>query len=216
MPMSFPTLESLVSRAGSRNFRKPLKNETEAQYRQAFYEFMQYVDSVEASEIRSGAGWDQQDPSSVLASFFNRQETAPLYVWNLAVIKLESPITSIEIDENNKKYGEKLKIKVTSSLIDQYEVDSEDDELTYRDLIKKYSDVLPVERRYVVAEPKGFEQVAYSECLSQYIDLWRHKLTGELLTVVNSRSYAMFIATPEQMMEFAETRHVTVTEPDYA
>lgn len=215
MPMSFPTLESLVGRAGSRNFRKPLKDETEAQYRQAFYEFMQYVDSVEASEIRSGAGWDQQDPSSLLASFFNRQETAPLYVWSLAVLKVESPITSIEIDENHKKYGEKLKIKVTPSLIDQYEVDSDDDELTYRDLIKKYSEVLPVERRFVVAEPKGFEQIAYSECLSQFIDLWRHKITGDLYVVFNGRSYAMFNATPEQMMEFAETRHVNFVEPDY-
>lgn len=216
MPMSFPTLESLVGRAGSRNFRKPLKDETESQYRQAFYEFMQYVDSVEASEIRSGAGWDQQDPSSVLASFFSRQETAPLYVWSLAVIKLESPITSIEIDENNKKYGEKLKIKVTPSLIDQYAVDSEDDELTYRDLIKKYSEVLPFERRFVVAEPKGFEQIAYSECLSQSIDLWRHKLTGELYVVVPSQSYAIQTATLDQLTQFSETRHVTVTEPDYA
>lgn len=214
MPMSFPTLESLVCRAGSRNFRPLLKDETEAQYRQAFHQFMQYVDCVEASEIRSGAGWDQQDPASVLSSFFNRQDEAPMYVWSLAVLKVESPITSIEIDEDNKKYGEKLKIKVESTLIDQYEKDN--DELPYQDLNKKYSEVLPLQRIYLVAEPKGFEQVAYSECLSQYADLWRHKLTGQLYVVIHSRSYATEIATPQQMLEFAETRNVTYVEPIYA
>lgn len=213
MPMNFPTLESLTCRASSRNFRQPLKDETEAQYRQAFYEFMQYVDSVEASEIRSGAGWDQQDPASLLSSFFNRQDTTPMYVWSLAVLKVESPIVSIAIDVDNEKSKERLKIQVEQSVLDQYALD--EDTLPYQDLCKKYSK-LPFDQIYSIAEPKGFEAIAYKGVTGQYVDVWRHKLTGQFFVVIPNLSYAVFEATPKQMLEFAETRNVTFTDPEYA
>lgn len=212
MPMSFPTLESLVCRAGSRNFRPLLKDETEAQYRQAFHQFMQYVDCVEASEIRSGAGWDQQDPASLLSSFFNRQDTTPMYVWSLAILKVESPITSIVIDESKSSSKEKLQIQVEQTLLDQYSLD--EDTMQYTDLCKKYSE-LPFDRIHVVAEPKEFENIAYKGIVGQYVDLWRHKLTGALYVVIPNCSYATFEATPNQMLEFAETGTVSFAEPEY-
>ena len=61
MPMSFPDFESLRQRAEQRKFRKPNEGETEEEFRQAFAEFMQEVDPVEAHEIRSGKGWDEWD-----------------------------------------------------------------------------------------------------------------------------------------------------------
>ena len=61
MPMSFPDFESLRRRAEQRNFRKPNEGETEEEFRQAFAEFMQEADPVEAHEIRSGKGWDVWD-----------------------------------------------------------------------------------------------------------------------------------------------------------
>jgi len=61
--MSFPNLESLKSRATQRNFRQPLENETEDEYRTAFADFMRNHDLVESMEIRSSKGWDQMDPS---------------------------------------------------------------------------------------------------------------------------------------------------------
>lgn len=54
MPMTFPTFESLTSRAAQRKFRLPHPDETEEQYRTAFADFMQDVDMVEAAEIRLG------------------------------------------------------------------------------------------------------------------------------------------------------------------
>lgn len=59
MPMDFPDMTSLQRRASQRNFRQPEVGETEAQYREAFANFMVGVDRVESGEIRSGAGWDQ-------------------------------------------------------------------------------------------------------------------------------------------------------------
>ena len=59
MPMSFPDFESLRQRAEQRKFRKPNEGETEEEFRQAFAEFMQEADPVEAHEIRSGKGWDE-------------------------------------------------------------------------------------------------------------------------------------------------------------
>ena len=61
MPMSFPDFESLRRRAEQRNFRKPNEGETEEEFRQAFAEYMQEADPVEAHEIRSGKGWDEWD-----------------------------------------------------------------------------------------------------------------------------------------------------------
>lgn len=59
MPMSFPDLPSLVSRAGVRGFRQPKEGETVSDYRAAFALFMRDIDLVESMEISSGSGWDQ-------------------------------------------------------------------------------------------------------------------------------------------------------------
>ena len=61
MPMSFPDFESLRRRVEQRNFRKPNEGETEEEFRQAFAEYMQEADPVEAHEIRAGKGWDEWD-----------------------------------------------------------------------------------------------------------------------------------------------------------
>ena len=52
MPMSFPDMQSLAYRAKMRNFRQPLENESEEDYREAFATFMDSVDRMEATEIR--------------------------------------------------------------------------------------------------------------------------------------------------------------------
>ena len=69
MPMSFPTMESLKSRAAQRNFRQPDEDESEDHYRTAFSDFMMDHDKVESSEIRTGRGWDNQDPFELLSNF---------------------------------------------------------------------------------------------------------------------------------------------------
>lgn len=66
MPMSFPDMDSLKFRAKQREFRQPNEDETEAEYREAFANFMVNVDRVESAEIRTGRGWDQMDPRSML------------------------------------------------------------------------------------------------------------------------------------------------------
>lgn len=67
MPMSFPDMKSLMGRAELRGFRQPHEGESEATYREAFADFMLNVDRVESVEIRSGKGWDQLDPFTLLA-----------------------------------------------------------------------------------------------------------------------------------------------------
>jgi len=66
MPMSFPDMDSLKFRAKQREFRQPNEGETEAEYREAFANFMVNVDRVESAEIRTGRGWDQHDPRALL------------------------------------------------------------------------------------------------------------------------------------------------------
>ena len=66
MPLSFPDMKSLSSRAMQRGFRQPFTcdtciHETEDQYRNAFADFMQGVDPCEAHEIRTSKGWDEWD-----------------------------------------------------------------------------------------------------------------------------------------------------------
>lgn len=70
MPLCFPDMESLKNRAIQRKFRQPTEGETEAQYREAFADFMTNVDRVESSEIRSGKGWDEQDPFELFLNSF--------------------------------------------------------------------------------------------------------------------------------------------------
>lgn len=71
MPMDFPNLESLKSRAKQRGFRQPEANESEEQYRQAFADYMRPIDPVESTEIRSGLGWDAQSPIAMLAGLLS-------------------------------------------------------------------------------------------------------------------------------------------------
>lgn len=59
MPMSFPTFESLKARASQRKFREPMEGETEAEFREAFADFMVKVDMIESMEIRTSVGWDE-------------------------------------------------------------------------------------------------------------------------------------------------------------
>lgn len=73
MPMSFPDLESLKRRAAQREFRQPFEEESEQQYRAAFADFMMGVDRVESAEIRSGLGWDKQEPLSMLGNMLGAE-----------------------------------------------------------------------------------------------------------------------------------------------
>lgn len=59
MPMSFPDIESLKSRAVQRRFRQPNEDELESQFRKEFADFMESVDLVESMEIRTSIGWDE-------------------------------------------------------------------------------------------------------------------------------------------------------------
>ena len=59
MPMSFPDIESLKSRADQRGFRQPNEDELESQFRKEFADFMESVDLVESMEIRTSRGWDE-------------------------------------------------------------------------------------------------------------------------------------------------------------
>ncbi|WYW02383.1 hypothetical protein Lauda_00032 [Pseudomonas phage vB_PpuM-Lauda] len=68
MPMSFPDMQSLINRAEQRGFRRPLKAETEEEFRNALADHMLHIDRVESAEIRSGKGWDQQDPRAMLSA----------------------------------------------------------------------------------------------------------------------------------------------------
>jgi len=54
MPMTFPTIESLVERAEQRGFRMPKENESTEEYRAAFAEFMKDIDMIESFEIKNG------------------------------------------------------------------------------------------------------------------------------------------------------------------
>lgn len=77
--MTFPTFQSLKDRASQRHFRQPLEDETEEHYRNAFADFMQQIDMVEAGEIRLG-GYTalpmdfvgKADPLSALAAIMGK------------------------------------------------------------------------------------------------------------------------------------------------
>jgi hypothetical protein len=66
MPMNFPDMESLETRAGQRGFRKPRENETEEIYREEFADFMKDVYIIESGEIRCKFGWDKWNPIDAL------------------------------------------------------------------------------------------------------------------------------------------------------
>lgn len=79
MPLDFPTIESVIRRVCAPDdpsrvrsnvhyFRRPEEGETEDSYRHAAADFVRDVrgDPVEASEIRTGRGWDRQLPEETL------------------------------------------------------------------------------------------------------------------------------------------------------
>lgn len=55
--MHFPDFDSLKRGANFRKFRQPLENETEAQFREAFADYMVPIDRLESAEIRMGRGF---------------------------------------------------------------------------------------------------------------------------------------------------------------
>jgi len=61
MPMDFPDMKSLLSAAEVHEFRKPDKDETEIQYRNALADHVRPRDFIESEEIRNGCGWDRWD-----------------------------------------------------------------------------------------------------------------------------------------------------------
>jgi hypothetical protein len=214
MPMSFPTFESLRNCATGRNFRQPLKDETEQQYRQALYNFMLHVDSVEASEIKSGVGWDQQDPSSILSSFFlGRGTKSPLYVWSLAVVIVEHPIVKLETIVNERG-AHKLVLEIDSEVQHQYDLD--DESLEYRQLLAKYGDKVKFKRVLTIEQPKGFEGLDYKNVVGNYIDLWARKSNGEQFIIIPSKSYAISLATVEQLASFTSEGQLDLVEPEYS
>lgn len=66
MPMDFPDMDSLKRRAAQRKFRQPHGGETEEQFRIAFADYLRPIDPVESAEVRSGMGWNKQDPFAML------------------------------------------------------------------------------------------------------------------------------------------------------
>ena len=66
MPMDFPDFDSLKLRAEHRGFRQPTPEETEADFRSAFSQWMREIDKVEAFEIHCGHGWDKSNPNDFL------------------------------------------------------------------------------------------------------------------------------------------------------
>ncbi len=66
MPVNFYTHESVVERAKLRGAREPLENETPEDYRAFIADEVGKVDPVEGVEIRTGLGWDKQNPMALL------------------------------------------------------------------------------------------------------------------------------------------------------
>lgn len=59
MPMDFPDMKSLTQAAELWKFRKPNKDEIEAEYRTALADHVQPRDYIESLEIRNKVGWDK-------------------------------------------------------------------------------------------------------------------------------------------------------------
>lgn len=185
MPMNFPDMDSLKNTAAWRGFRQPQEGETEQQYRQAFYNFMVYVDSVEASEIRSGVGWDKQSPMSVLSAFADKSN-APNYVWQLAIL------------ENDPAFFVNLRTTVNSRGRTILEVDYVDPSIKEKyseEYVQQYTAKFTV--KHVMAEPKGFECIANLDMCGEAIKMLQHVKTGEVYTVVASKTFA--IAEPKDI-----------------
>lgn len=74
--MSFPNMNSLIEAAEIHGFRKPLKDETEIQYRRALADHVAPKDYIESEEIRNGCGWDKftEGDNRAIACKNNRKE----------------------------------------------------------------------------------------------------------------------------------------------
>lgn len=180
MPMSFPTFESLRARAKQRQFRQPLEDETEDQFRQAFFNFMRHVDIVESSEIRSGAGWDQQKPEelvSVVLDTYGRE--VPVYVWHLAIVELDNNVAvNLRMQEREGRKP-KLMVDINAELAAKYE----------EEYIRQYT--ANFKSLYIVAEPKGFEFIDGVNILGEFVQLLKHNLSGRLYYVVADKTFAV-------------------------
>ena len=72
MPVYLPDFESLRSRAKLVGFREPYDGETEADFRASFAEWTRKKgDHVEANEIETKKGWDEQSPEESRAGVVN-------------------------------------------------------------------------------------------------------------------------------------------------
>ncbi len=133
MPMSFPTMQSLINRAKVRNFREPLENESEDVYRKEFADFMRSVDLVESMEIRSGLGWDKQNPTDFLEGAFGKT-------------KLTEMMQSLTAEEDS--YGKDLIAEALEQMpftgYHEFEFDAERTnlELLREELAKRSNDLL--------------------------------------------------------------------------
>jgi hypothetical protein len=80
MPMDFPDMKALERAAQIHKFRKPNRDETEAQYRTALADHVTLIDFIESQEIRTSKGWDQWDESEqkdmLRRSILSRTETS--------------------------------------------------------------------------------------------------------------------------------------------
>jgi hypothetical protein len=63
MPMDFPDYQSLKSAAKVHKFRKPLKGESEDDFREALADHVEGIDYIESCEIRNKVGWDKFSPN---------------------------------------------------------------------------------------------------------------------------------------------------------
>lgn len=72
MPRDFPDFDSLKRAAECHRFRHPNEGESEAEYRIALADHVLPLDSVEASEIRTGRGWDKQSLEELWANVLPR------------------------------------------------------------------------------------------------------------------------------------------------
>jgi hypothetical protein len=59
-------MDSLVRAAKQHKFREPLEGESEDDFRAALARHVRPIDMIEASEIATSRGWDQQRPEEVL------------------------------------------------------------------------------------------------------------------------------------------------------
>lgn len=74
MPMDFPDLNSLKFAAKAHKFRKPNKNKTEDQYREALADHVQPIDDIESWEIRLKVGWDKWSEEQKCAMILSKAE----------------------------------------------------------------------------------------------------------------------------------------------